>query len=109
MNAPSGPTLDEVTAGVAGALNQAQDFLAQLTAQANAAGLGQKGTGAAGSTVQNITQGVSGAASNLQAAANLSRAVPLVILVFGVLLGKTMLGLIGAVVAYLYLNPGGSP
>ena len=108
MNPPSGPTLDEVVGGVSGALNQAQDFLAQLTAQANAAGLGNAGTGGVGASVQNVASGVQGAASNLQAAANLSRALPLVILVLGVLLGKPLYGIIGAVVVYLYVNPGGS-
>lgn len=102
----SAPTVDQVAAEIQAGLSQAQDFLAQLTAQANAAGLGQSGTGGAGSSVQGIAQGVSGAASNLSAAANLSRALPLVILVLGVLLGKPFYGVVGAVVVYLYLNPG---
>lgn len=102
----SAPTVDQVAAGVSNALNEAQSFLAELTAQANAAGLGQSSAGGAGSAVQGVAQGVSGAASNLSAAANLSRALPLVILVLGVLLGKPFYGVVGAVVVYLYLNPG---
>lgn len=96
------PSPADIVQGVSNVVNAAQEALAEITAAVNGGGapssgsLAQQAAGAAAS--------VQSAASNLSAAANLERALPLIVVIAGVLAGKPVYGLLGGAGLYLYLN-----
>lgn len=97
------PSPADIVQGVSNVVNAAQEALAEITAAVNGGGA-SSGSGSLAQQAAGAAASVQAAASNLSAAANLERALPLIVVIAGVLAGKPVYGLLGGAGLYLYLN-----